>query len=245
MSVNGLERRLPRRIKTLWDSFVDPREPWCDAGAAGRLAGEAAPHIDPSPFRASSSIAKSATSAASWPRQRVRNQRPRKPCQLPRRAGIPIRGDQESARPADDLAPRRKPCRPLHRRQPLERRQQEIVRRADRDGKVFLRFFPAANGALGVRSSSPGRSPPRRRGRRPGRQFWRSHRARRRRNAARLLRRWPPCRSRPGAASQANVDAQRSSAGCLSLPSAQKFSAAAEKLLRNMSTVAESNRLSP
>jgi hypothetical protein len=36
-----------------------------------------------------------------------------------------------------------------------QKRQQEIVRRLDRDGEVFLRFFPGANGVLRVRFVEP------------------------------------------------------------------------------------------
>jgi capsid protein len=46
------------------------------------------------------------------------------------------------------------------------RRQQEIVRRRDRDGEVFLRFFTAADGAVRVRFVEPGQiaTPPERAG---------------------------------------------------------------------------------
>ena len=125
------------------------------------------------------------------------------------------------------------------------KRQQEIVRRKDRDGECFLRLFPAADGTVQLRFVEPGpgghsAGPRRRPGGRLGiqtdagdvetvRGYWIDGRLV---DAADVQHR------------KANVDANVRRGLPLFFP-VRKNLHRADKLLRNMSAVAESSRPSP
>jgi capsid protein len=88
--------------------------------------------------------------------QRVRHQRPRKPRQLYRghRPPLPRHAPRPDASPQlaaevqavlDEFAEQNR----------WQQRQQEIVRRKDRDGECFLRYFDARDGSVRIRFVEP------------------------------------------------------------------------------------------
>ena len=118
-------------------------------------------------------------------------------------------------------------------------RQQEIVRRRDRDGEAFLRFFPGAQGALRVRFAEPAQvsTPPARAGDPPS-PFGAQTDAG---DVETVLGYWIDGRWVEASAIQhrkANVDANVRRGLPLFYP-VRKNLRRAEKLLRNMSVVAE------
>ena len=120
-----------------------------------------------------------------------------------------------------------------------QHRQQEIVRRRDRDGEAFLRFFALPDGSTQVRFVDPAEvsTPPERRDD-PGRQFRRPNRSGRRRDGPDLLHRRPGGRRGRHPTPQGQCRRQREARPATFYP-VRKNLRRAEKLLRNMSTVAE------
>ncbi len=157
--------------------------------------------------------------------QRVRHQRPREPHQLHRRHGPHLSGDGEEG-------PRRAGRAGAQVQAVLDefvadnrwhQRQQEIVRRKDRDGEVFLRFFVADDGTTRVRFVEPGQvATPTRPGRRSGGQLRHSDRARRRGDGAGLLHRRPAGRRRRDPAPQGQRRRQRETRAAAVLSGAQE-----------------------
>ncbi len=160
------ERRLLEAFDELWDSFVDPADALCDAdGTRWSRAGRRALGRRPAgvAFANEQQLAEirdqcRALAAA----QRVRHQRPREPHQLHRRqratriARRPRKG-RDAARAAGRATCRR--CSTSSSRvNHWHQRQQEIVRRHDRDGEVLSAVLRRRrrHDARAVRRAGPG-----------------------------------------------------------------------------------------
>ena len=156
-----LEHRLAEACDALWDDFVDPREAYATTTAAGGCRSATS---GGSAQRRRRAVQRAAARASPRPvppagrDQRVRHQRPREPHQLHRRPGHSYRADRLQRQ---DAPARRWRCRcrrcstsSSHENR-WQRRQQEIVRRMDRDGEAFLRFFVDRDGLTRVRFVEP------------------------------------------------------------------------------------------
>ena len=101
-------------------------------------------------------------------RQRLRRQRPREPHQLHRRQRAQLSRNGEARRRRRRRADGRRTglLDEFVRANKWHKRQQEIVRRKDRDGECFLRLFHAPDGLTFVRFVEPGQvaAPPERSG---------------------------------------------------------------------------------
>ncbi len=156
-----LNRRLHEAYDELWNSFVDPREAYLDCDGAAWLP-LAADH---------GSGASSCGPMTDAQLRDIRNQ-----CRLLALGNeFAINGHEnrisyivgpghsyratarKGQQPAADwLSAAQRELDEFLRVNAWQRRQQEIVRRVDRDGEVFLRFFVVADGTLRVRFVEPG-----------------------------------------------------------------------------------------
>jgi len=156
------EQRLIEAFDELWDTFVDPTEPLVDDdGLRWRLLGRGG-----GPDRAGESLPLAESQLAEIRAQcralAVENEFAinghenrisyivgtghRYRAAASRGAELPGPLVEEVQRLLDDFV----------RQNRWHQRQQEIVRRRDRDGEVFLRLFPAADGVARVRFVEPG-----------------------------------------------------------------------------------------
>ncbi len=161
MQVDHLERRLAEAYQELWDSFVDPREPmwdddgtWVPLGAeTGSAAGTPATLVNEQQHREIRDQCRALAVGNEFAINAHENR-----ISYLVGAGHTYRAATKKGRPAaDELA---------HDVQAVldefvsdnrwHRRQQEIVRRYDRDGEAFLRFFVASDGKTRVRFVEPG-----------------------------------------------------------------------------------------
>lgn len=155
-----LEQRLAEAWQGLWDSFVDPREALWDAGgdwtsvgaAVGGAHGSRVPVFNEAQLR---EIREQCRALAVGNEFAINGHENRISYLVG--AGHTYRATpRKGSQPSDDLC---------HRVQTVldtfiyenhwQRRQQEIVRRADRDGEVFLRFFVDREGLTRVRFVEP------------------------------------------------------------------------------------------
>ena len=240
--LDRLHQRLSEAYDELWDNFVDPREPFLDDAerwlplAGGGVNG--ATSASPASEAELAEIRRQCRVLAA--RKRVRHQRPRKPHQLHRRRGHTYRAAPRKGQvPRPRSSPPSKPTSTSSSSQQLAPRQQEIVRRRDRDGEAFLRFFPAPDGSTRVRFVEPDQvsAPPEQAGNPAARSAF-----------SPLATMWKPCWAISSMAS--SIDAAESSiarptsmptctAACRCSYPVRKNLRRAEKLLRNMSVVAE------
>lgn len=155
-----LEQRLAEAWQGLWDSFVDPREAYNDDGtswmAVGSQAGTTVPKV---PFVNEQqlrdirdqcrALAASNEFAINGHENRI--------------SYLVGTGHTYRAAPRKGHAPPAPWCQAAQAvldefvaANAWHRRQQEVVRRYDRDGEVFLRFFVDDDGATWVRFIEPG-----------------------------------------------------------------------------------------
>ena len=158
-----LEHRLLEVFDALWDDFVDPREAYADVDGSGGRRWAAMPGRRPASARrrrsTSSSSASCASSAAGWRRSNE----------------FAINGHENrisyivgpghsyratickgmDASPDAGAGRCRKCSTEFVRENRWHERQQEIVRRIDRDGEAFLRFFVDHDGMTRVRFIEP------------------------------------------------------------------------------------------
>ena len=156
-----LDRRLAEAWQSLWDNFVDPRESFWDDGAdwialdrpAVGSAAASLPCMNETQLRdirqQCRMLAVTNEFAINGHENRIsylvgagHSYR----MAVKKGADAPPRLTQDAQRVLDEF---------LEQNQ-WQRRQQEIVRRADRDGEVFLRFFTGADGQVRVRFVEPG-----------------------------------------------------------------------------------------
>ncbi len=171
--LEGLESRLSEACDALWDSFVDPREAYADeagelwAPVAGSQPGVAASSmlglVGPgqlSEIRAECRrLAIGNEFAINGHENRVSYVvGPGHSYHVAVRKGIDV-GD-DTALQAQEILDEFLDENRWHAR------QQEILRRIDRDGEAFLRFFPQPNGKLKIRFIEPDQlqTPPQRHG---------------------------------------------------------------------------------
>jgi len=154
-----LERRLLEAFDELWDSFVDPTEPYYDADSIRWMPlGSDGRRTVAAPFTNEQQLAE------------IRNQ-----CrQLAAANEFAINGHENrisyivgtghgyrvTPKPGSQLPPTllaevQEVIAEFLRLNRWHRRQQEIVRRRDRDGEAFLRFFLGADGITRVRFVEP------------------------------------------------------------------------------------------
>jgi hypothetical protein len=161
-SLSRLERRLSEAFDSLWDSMVDPRDAWCGDDGVPWLAVGGAYGVG------------NACRPAFMTEQEHREIRAQ--CRaLALTNEFAINGHENrvnyivgsghtyratvkkhAAAPADLAADVQAVLDDFLKRNNWQRRQQEIVLRGDRDGEVFLRFFPDVDGTLRVRFVEPG-----------------------------------------------------------------------------------------
>ena len=156
-----LERRLTEAFDELWNDFVDPAEAIYDVDgtAWNRLGGGPAGGDARHALRQRAGTGPNPRPVPHPGRgQRVRHQRPREPHQLHRRQRTRLSGGRRAAaRPTPSRWSRdvQAVLDEFIRLNHWHQRQQEIVRRKDRDGECFLRLFPAADGTTRVRFVEP------------------------------------------------------------------------------------------
>lgn len=157
----GLERRLSEAYQELWDSFVDPREPFEDAGGGWlplgaedrRGPGGACAFLSEAEHRS----IRSECRALAVTNEFAINGHENRISYLVGN-GHTYRASAKKGRTDDGDLPREVQLviDEFIRENRWHRRQQEIVRRYDRDGEVFLRFFVDRTGLTRVRFIEPG-----------------------------------------------------------------------------------------
>ena len=160
-SIERLEARLAEAYGELWDRLVDPREAFCDDGAywtpihvgsASRTAAEPAfvNESEHAAIRAQCrAIAQHSEFAINGHENRISfviGAGHRYQAAAKKHQRVPESLPSQVQSVVDDFV--------RENRWPL--RQQEILRRKDRDGEAFLRFFPTRDGRLRVRLVEPG-----------------------------------------------------------------------------------------
>ena len=168
--VARLERRLLEALDDLWDNVVDPAEALYDVDGSRWLP-------------VASELASNGTAGAAFTNERqlaeIRAQG--RALALSNEFAINghenrvsyivgtghtyrVTGKRGSAAPERLLAEVQTVLDAFIRQNRWHKRQQEIVRRCDRDGEAFLRFFPAADGSLRLRFVEPAQvaAPPQR-----------------------------------------------------------------------------------
>jgi capsid protein len=157
----ALERRLSEAWQSLWDNFVDPRESYWDDGADWTALGaapagsplEKCPFVNEAQLRdlrdQCRALAVSNEFAINGHENRI---------SYLVGAGHTYRAAVRKGREArPELAAQvQEVLDAFIEDNAWHRRQQELVRRYDRDGEVFLRFFVAGDGRTRVRFVEPG-----------------------------------------------------------------------------------------
>ncbi len=161
--LDHIQKRLTEACDDLWDTFVDPLEPFCDSDDGARWL-PLGTEVD--------SLGLGGVGPISEAQLRdIRNQ-----CRLLAATNefainghenrvsyivgsghsyrAVVRKGQTAPRELSDAV--QAELDEFLRQSSWQRRQEEIVRRRDRDGEVFLRFFTAADGATRVRFVEPG-----------------------------------------------------------------------------------------
>lgn len=160
----GLDERLNRRLseawQSLWDSFVDPREALGDDGEDWLPLGGGAPGAAPTlPFSNESNLAeiRSQCRALAVNNEFAINGHENRISFLVG-PGHSYRAVAKKGAAADESLAReaQQVLDEFLDENQWHRRQQEIVRRTDRDGEVFLRFFVDQRGRTRVRFVEPG-----------------------------------------------------------------------------------------
>lgn len=162
-TLSSLEQQLIEACDDLWDNLVDPREPFYDGdndgtrwlaigdvGVDGAAGGAAATEQELRSIRAQCrALAATNEFAINGHENRV---------SYVVGSGHTYRAVVKKHQPAPpELAHEAQDViEEFLRANHWRRRQQEIVRRKDRDGEAFLRFFTAADGSLRVRFVEPG-----------------------------------------------------------------------------------------
>lgn len=155
-TLTHLDRRLAEAFHELWDNFVDPREPFHDDGtrwiAAGTATGGGQSCLSEVQLRdlrqECRALAQSNEFAINGHENRISylvgpGHTYRATMRKGATAAAELPGQVQSL--LDEFL----------RTSRWQRRQQEIVRRWDRDGEVFLRFFVAGDGMTQVRFVEP------------------------------------------------------------------------------------------
>ena len=229
-----LERRLLEAWQSLWDNFVDPRESMWDDGGEWTALGSGstafstahAPFVNESQLRDIREqcrlLAVSNEFAINAHENRISY----------------LVGSGHTYRAAVKKGRNASPELAERAQQVLDdfvfenawhARQQEIVRRWDRDGEVFLRYFVTSGGQTRVRFVEPGQvATPPELGCRSVVQFWHSHRAGRRGNATGVLHRRARGGRRRDSASQGERRRQRETRTTAVLSGAQESAARRE-----------------
>lgn len=153
---------LSEALDSLWDSLVNPREAWFDdseglawlpvaGGAGGRVAA------DPTAGEAQLGEIRAQCRALAATNEFAINGHENRISYIVGSGHTYRAAPRKGAAPATDLPARvQATLDEFLERSQWGRRQQEIVRRLDRDGEVFLRFFAPAEGALELRFVEPG-----------------------------------------------------------------------------------------
>jgi capsid protein len=154
-----LERRLSEAWQGLWDQFVDPAEPFCDDGGdwislgAAEGASAHAPHTSEQQLR---EVRSQCRLLAAGNEFAINGHENRISYLIGSghtyRAAVRKGHDAPQALASEAQAV----LDAFIADNQWQRRQQEIVRRYDRDGEVFLRFFVTERGETRVRFIEPG-----------------------------------------------------------------------------------------
>ncbi len=155
----ALERRLLEAFDELWDSFVDPTDAVYDVDGLpwrrlGSLPGQAAAGLPFSDEQQLAQIRDQCRALAVWNEFAINGHENRISYIVG--SGHAYRAVAKSGRAAEPLAQQvQAVLDEFVRLNHWHKRQQEIVRRKDRDGECFLRLFPAADGTLRLRFVEP------------------------------------------------------------------------------------------
>ena len=211
-----LQRQLSEAFDELWDSFVDPRRRLLRRRRHAlvlprrRRDARAGP---PAWSSTSRSLPKSAASAARWPPATSSPSTAMRTASATSSAAATATACWPSkAASAGDpcLAEVQAVLDEFVRVNKWHKRQQEIVRRKDRDGECFLRLFAAPDGTIRLRFVEPGQvATPPEQSRRPGGRPGHPDRSGRRGDRAGLLDRRPVGRRRRNPAPQGQRRRQR------------------------------------
>ena len=154
-----LETKLSEALKGLWDSFVDPTEPYWDAGPGWTALGHdalAVSHAGVFDENALREIRQQCRALAMTNEFAINGHENRISYLVGTghtyRAGT-RKGCLHSKTVSLDV---QTVIDDFLRANQWQRRQQEIIRRLDRDGEVFLRFFTTPEGTTTVRFVEPG-----------------------------------------------------------------------------------------
>jgi hypothetical protein len=160
--VDGLQRRLDEAIHDLWDDLVDPAEAYLDAtgerwrplgGYAGQDSAAAGPLANEHEHRAIRAACRQLAVENEFAINGHENR-----VSFIVGPGHTYRATPRKGRAAPPglAAEVQDVLDDFIERNAWRRRQQETVLRRDRDGEVFLRFFTAADGTVRVRFVEPG-----------------------------------------------------------------------------------------
>ncbi len=155
------EARLLETFDALWDDLVDPSEPYYDAdGSRWGLVGAAGPNGSAAgvPFANAGQLAEIRAQCRALAAENefaINGHENRVSFVVGSGHAYRVSARQESGA-ADSLAAEAQAVLDdFLRTNHWHRRQQEIVRRRDRDGEAFLRFFTASDGTIRVRFVEP------------------------------------------------------------------------------------------
>ena len=157
--LKNLERRLMEAFDQLWDSFVDPAEAMCDSDGAAwnRLSGLAGGAAAGIPFADQQQLAeiRQECRALAVSNEFAINGHENRISYIVgsghvyRAVSTRGRDDEATARAVQAVIDE------FVRLNRWQQRQQEIVRRKDRDGECFIRLFPLPDGTTRVRFVEP------------------------------------------------------------------------------------------
>jgi capsid protein len=241
--MQAMERRLLEAFDELWDSFVDPAEAYCDADgeAWNRLGGFGRCNVSGIPFADEQQLAqiREECRALAVQNEFAINGHENRVSYIVGSGhayrAVPHIGQDDDALANEVQAVLDEFIRVNHWHQ----RQQEIVRRKDRDGECFLRLFPSSDGITRIRFVEPSQvATPRDRMSDPSSRFGVQTE---RDDVETVIGYWIDGRCVDASEIQhrkANVDANVRRGLPLFYP-VRKNLRRAEKLLRNMSVVAE------